>query len=434
MLSGPTICVLFLLTLVQRAEDLEARISPEILAITQANQNTREFMKVFDATITEVTDHDHGKKGRRGLRTKERIRYDGAHLRVDVLESEFLGGEETSRSRSVFAPPEAGEFNVESKDFSIDYRPSNNIVWVRPSEWDRRVTMNTLLRFQSALGASLEENVLASAKNRCFFSSRPEKLGSDDCIRLSCEYPKWDQDLRIWVVPSKGYTVKRVQVLHKGKTQEDYTTTLKEYEPGLWWFDTVEVESVAIPQKRRIEVNALTIRPRIDPKIFSIDGLGVSDQTRVIYDTIDPELQRTIGPKVGDVAPDFDVETFDGTVFRLKEKHGKVVWIYFWGTWCAPCVRALPSHKQLHDQLKKEFGDRFEMLSISFKEPPERPAEVAKLLGLSWPQAAIANDEKIISKYKVTGAPTSYVIGPKGRILSTDVGIEKAVRRALASK
>ncbi len=236
------------------------------------------------------------------------------------------------------------------------------------------------------------------------------------------------------MVPSKGYTVKRVQELHKGKVQNSYTTTLKEYEPGLWWFDTVEVDSVVNPQKMRIAVNALTIRPRIDPKVFSLDGLGVSDRTRVIYDTVDPELQRTIGPKVGDVAPDFDVETFDGTVFRLKEKRGKVVWIYFWGTWCAPCVRALPGHKKLHDQLKKEFGDRFEMLSISFKEPPKRPKKVVERLGLSWPQAAIANDGKIISKYMVTGAPTSYVIGPRGRILPTDMGVEKAVRRALASE
>ena len=110
------------------------------------------------------------------------------------------------------------------------------------------------------------------------------------------------------------------------------------------------------------------------------------------------------------------------------------MWIYFWATWCAPCVRSLPKHKKLHDKLKKEFGNRFEMISISFREPPERPAKLVKKLGLNWAQAATGNDSKIISEYGVTGAPTTFVIGPRGRILSTDVGVEEAVKRALLPK
>jgi thiol-disulfide isomerase/thioredoxin len=59
---------------------------------------------------------------------------------------------------------------------------------------------------------------------------------------------------------------------------------------------------------------------------------------------------------VGKPAPQASAATWvnvaegeEPTPDRLR---GKVVMIEFWGTWCAPCVRAMPRVQELHDRYR----------------------------------------------------------------------------------
>jgi len=43
---------------------------------------------------------------------------------------------------------------------------------------------------------------------------------------------------------------------------------------------------------------------------------------------------------VGEVAPDFEITTQNGNVFRLSDFRGrKPVYVVFWNTWCSYCVK-----------------------------------------------------------------------------------------------
>jgi peroxiredoxin len=47
-------------------------------------------------------------------------------------------------------------------------------------------------------------------------------------------------------------------------------------------------------------------------------------------------------PRVGQLAPDFQLTLVDGTHVRLSELRGQVVVLNFWATWCVPCRAELP--------------------------------------------------------------------------------------------
>ena len=61
-------------------------------------------------------------------------------------------------------------------------------------------------------------------------------------------------------------------------------------------------------------------------------------------------------------APDFSLVTLAREFVELKDLHGKVVVLDFWGTWCPPCVKAVPD---LRDLQKKHGKDAFALIGIS---------------------------------------------------------------------
>ena len=140
--------------------------------------------------------------------------------------------------------------------------------------------MNNMLRYQSVRGCTLKENVLWSAKNGYYFTTESEKIDVDDCVLLTCNYDRPESKLKIWVVPSKGYCIKKVQDISGGKVVDEYVAALKEYSSGIWWFDTIKAESRKHWQRTphiltHLSVKSLTFNKTIDAKVFTIADIRI---------------------------------------------------------------------------------------------------------------------------------------------------------------
>lgn len=122
-------------------------------------------------------------------------------------------------------------------------------------------------------------------------------------------------------------------------------------------------------------------------------------------------------PKVGEPAPPLEATDLDGKPWRLADQRGKVVLVYFWATWCSPCVASQPGLRDHFAALRK--NDRFAMVSISQDEKEFTLRRFIERLPLPWPQVFIGMDSPIAAAWGTTGsAPHYFLVGPDGKVLS----------------
>ncbi len=119
-------------------------------------------------------------------------------------------------------------------------------------------------------------------------------------------------------------------------------------------------------------------------------------------------------------APDFKLLDMDEDTHTLKQYRGKVVLINFWGTWCPPCIREMPSLEKLYLKLK---GKPFVMLAINQWEDEERVFEfMGQLKTIPTFPILFDPDSKVSAAFGVKGLPSSYILDKQGRVVYRATG------------
>jgi len=140
----------------------------------------------------------------------------------------------------------------------------------------------------------------------------------------------------------------------------------------------------------------------------------------------------------GSAAPDFALPAPGGPV-SLHALRGRVVFVNFWATWCAPCREEAPSLERLYRQLRAEG---FEVLGISIDAPEDEAAVEAFTAeyGLTFPIPR-DTDQKVYGAYRASGVPETFLVDQSGVVLERFVGPQnwddpryvRAIRNALAA-
>jgi thiol-disulfide isomerase/thioredoxin len=125
---------------------------------------------------------------------------------------------------------------------------------------------------------------------------------------------------------------------------------------------------------------------------------------------------------VGDTAPDIWGKRMDnGAPMKLSELRGKVVYVDFWATWCAPCRYSLP---MLND-LRREFGARgFEVLGVNIDQDEQAARKLVQKLGLEYPVLRDVG-ESTYEWYSISAMPAAYVVDRKGKVQVIRQGFQR---------
>jgi thiol-disulfide isomerase/thioredoxin len=123
---------------------------------------------------------------------------------------------------------------------------------------------------------------------------------------------------------------------------------------------------------------------------------------------------------------DFLLPGLQGGPIRFQDLKSDYVLIDFWGSWCPPCINAIPHLVEL----QKQFGsDRLTVLGVAYEEGPreERTAavsEVAQRLKINYPLVLGGLDGPcpLQTALNVKSYPTMVLLDRYGRILWRDQG------------
>lgn len=114
----------------------------------------------------------------------------------------------------------------------------------------------------------------------------------------------------------------------------------------------------------------------------------------------------------------------------VKKYRGKLVYVDFWATWCAPCRDGIEKIKPLKAELAENKDIVF--LYISNHTSPEK--DYQKMVpGIAGEHVKLGQDEwnYLVQKFNISGIPHYALIDRKGRVVMNNMRLENGPLKKL---
>lgn len=165
--------------------------------------------------------------------------------------------------------------------------------------------------------------------------------------------------------------------------------------------------------------------------IMGLSLIGVSCQTNGkkngterVESAIENKVPKAVVPdsvgyivRLGDEAPDFEMELTDGQKVKLSDLRGKVVMLQFTASWCGVCRKEMPFIEK-DIWLKHKDNADFALFGIDRDEPLETVNAFAEKTGVTYPMALDPGAD-IFAKYadREAGITRNVLIDRSGKIV-----------------
>ncbi len=140
---------------------------------------------------------------------------------------------------------------------------------------------------------------------------------------------------------------------------------------------------------------------------------------------------RPVGTARGTRFPDLVLTSPDGEPVKLSDLRGNIVFLHFWGSWCAPCQVEFPELQKLHNVLKEQS---IAFVFVQSREDIERSRRWARRQGFSMPFYDSSARGPSDSAFVTAGGgaiedrivaplfPATYVLDSQGLVMFSQFG------------
>ncbi|HEX7035574.1 MAG TPA: TlpA disulfide reductase family protein [Pseudomonadales bacterium] len=117
---------------------------------------------------------------------------------------------------------------------------------------------------------------------------------------------------------------------------------------------------------------------------------------------------------IGRPAPEFSLPSLDpaNDPVQLREHRGKVVYLDFWSSWCAPCRRAMPYLDELRSRFSRED---FEVVGINVDPIVEDARRFLEQVPVSYPVASDP-EGRVADRFGIAVLPAVVVVDRSGTV------------------
>jgi thiol-disulfide isomerase/thioredoxin len=176
------------------------------------------------------------------------------------------------------------------------------------------------------------------------------------------------------------------------------------------------LRTVALTAVLGLALGVVLIHHKFETHLTTSVSASAVPSAAAPVDTTSPVVRFVKDPEI---APPLQVRDIVGKAVSKGDWPGKVVLVNFWATWCPPCREEIPELIEL----KKQYGDRLQIIGISEDEdPPATVLKFAQAKGMSYP-IVMATPELIAAYGGVPALPTSFLIDTQGRVVQKHSGL-----------